>query len=274
MDISRWFELIRPVNALMAGVGVAVGYFLTLRTYPLTGVLGLSMLSAMLISAAGMAINDYFDRHIDARIKPHRPIPSGRIKSRSALLISLLLFGIGVYIPLEYVNITCVYIALIVSLLLVIYSWLLAKLPLLGNIAVALSTGLTFVFGEATATGHIFSTNISILFTLAFLSTLAREIYKDIEDVEGDKISRRTIPMIVGREISEIVASSAILISVIASPIPYILGTLNIVYILGIVVADVIFTYIAFASLLKHRVYSKELKIAQLIALFSFLLGM
>ena len=270
---EAWLEMIRPINILMTGIGVAVGYFLASRGFPITDNLGLVILSAMVIASAGMIINDYFDRFIDARIKPERPIPSGRVKSWQALILSLVLFGIGVYIASK-INGLCFFIAIFSSILLMLYSWMLARIPLIGNSIVALNTGLTFVFGEAAATGNGFSLNISILFTLAFLSTLAREIYKDIEDVEGDKISRKTLPMVVGRVPSQVIASAAIILSIVASPVPFLMGTLNTKYLIGVAIANALFAYIAFASILKGKVYSKELKIAQLIALLAFLAGM
>lgn len=46
--------------------------------------LGLPLASACLY-AGGMALNDYADRDVDARERPERPIPSGRISARRAL---------------------------------------------------------------------------------------------------------------------------------------------------------------------------------------------
>ncbi|MEV6108536.1 SCO3242 family prenyltransferase [Streptomyces sp. NPDC051940] len=44
---------------------------------------------------AGMALNDYADREVDAVERPHRPIPSGRIRPRSALTAAVVLTGAG-----------------------------------------------------------------------------------------------------------------------------------------------------------------------------------
>ncbi len=272
MDFEAWFEMIRPVNALMAGLGVAVGYFLATNGFIINEDLGIAMLSAMLISGAGMVINDYFDKFIDARIKPHRPIPSGRVKASHALIVSLIVFGIGVYLAFT-INRMTAYIATIASILLILYSWVLARLPLVGNATVALNTGLLFIFGEAAATGHVFSLNSTVLFALAFLSTFSREIYKDIEDMKGDKISRKTLPLLIGKNWSMLIAGAANLLAVIAAPIPYLMRTMNKAYIAVVSLACIIFVYIAVASILKERVYSKELKIAQLISLLAFLVG-
>ncbi len=47
---------------------------------------------------AGMALNDYADRHLDALERPERPIPSGRVSARQTLAIAsgLTVAGLGV----------------------------------------------------------------------------------------------------------------------------------------------------------------------------------
>lgn len=44
---------------------------------------------------AGFIFNDIFDRHIDANERRHRPIPSGRIRTHSAVQIGVLLIAVG-----------------------------------------------------------------------------------------------------------------------------------------------------------------------------------
>ncbi|MFJ5833749.1 SCO3242 family prenyltransferase [Streptomyces sp. NPDC093089] len=44
---------------------------------------------------AGMALNDYADREVDAEERPHRPVPSGRISPRAALAAATALTGAG-----------------------------------------------------------------------------------------------------------------------------------------------------------------------------------
>ncbi|MFC3737438.1 UbiA family prenyltransferase, partial [Paractinoplanes deccanensis] len=42
--------------------------------------------ASVLLYWAGMAANDWADRELDARERPRRPIPSGRVKPRHAVL--------------------------------------------------------------------------------------------------------------------------------------------------------------------------------------------
>lgn len=98
-----WLELVRisnlPTVWSNALLGVAVARALRPEPQPGSGAeLGLAFLLAAgvgsLVYAAGMAMNDLFDARIDARERPARPIPSGRITRRAAaVLVAFLLAG-------------------------------------------------------------------------------------------------------------------------------------------------------------------------------------
>jgi len=88
---SAMLELLKPVTwfppmwAFGCGVvsagGVAPGKWPTV-------VLGV-ILAGPLVCATSQAVNDWFDRHVDAINEPHRPIPSGRLPGRWGLHIAL-----------------------------------------------------------------------------------------------------------------------------------------------------------------------------------------
>jgi chlorophyll synthase len=88
---SAMLELLKPVTwfppmwAFGCGVvsagGVAAGKWPTI-------VLGV-ILAGPLVCATSQAVNDWFDRHVDAINEPHRPIPSGRMPGRWGLYIAV-----------------------------------------------------------------------------------------------------------------------------------------------------------------------------------------
>ena len=88
--------------------------------------------------------------------------------------------------------------------LLWLYSNQLKRLPLLGNITVALLTGLSvFVV-------YVFYRESIFLFAtyafFAFFISLIREVIKDMEDVEGDKkFELKTLPIVIGIRKSKLV---------------------------------------------------------------------
>jgi chlorophyll synthase len=53
------------------------------------------VLAGPMVCATSQAINDWFDRHVDAINEPHRPIPSGRIPGRWGLYIALIWTGLS-----------------------------------------------------------------------------------------------------------------------------------------------------------------------------------
>jgi 4-hydroxybenzoate polyprenyltransferase len=94
--VKALVELVRAPAALtvpgdaVAGAA-ASGWPFGRRTLALTG-------ASVCIYWAGMALNDYADRHLDAMERPERPIPSGRIKPGTALGVAtgLTAGGLGI----------------------------------------------------------------------------------------------------------------------------------------------------------------------------------
>src|ERR1700761_1032039 len=77
-----WFP---PMWAFMCGV-VSAG-FPEPHRYPLV-VAGM-LLAGPMVCGTSQAVNDWFDRHVDAINEPDRPIPSGRIPGRLGFYIAL-----------------------------------------------------------------------------------------------------------------------------------------------------------------------------------------
>jgi chlorophyll synthase len=102
MDWAAVLELFKPVTwfppvwAFLCGV-VASGA-------PVDGRWGLVALGLLLagpmVCATSQAVNDWFDRHVDAINEPHRPIPSGRIPGRMGLWIAIAWTGASLLVGL------------------------------------------------------------------------------------------------------------------------------------------------------------------------------
>lgn len=83
---AAWTELVRAPAALTVPGDVIAGAVSARR--PLgRRVVGLAATSTCLYWA-GMALNDYADREIDARERSHRPVPSGRVRPGTALALA------------------------------------------------------------------------------------------------------------------------------------------------------------------------------------------
>ena len=140
-------------------------------------------------------------------------------------------------------------------------------------------TGFGFVFGGFTINNpSIVMTSIFLGF-FAFVMTTAREIIKDIEDIEGDrKDGARTLPILIGKKKPAILATILIIIDCALCPLLYIYHIFGVLYLVIIAVAVIIFIYSAILIMksqeepVAHK-SSKLLKIGMLIAFLSFALG-
>jgi geranylgeranylglycerol-phosphate geranylgeranyltransferase len=272
INMNAYLEILRPGNAFMAVIAIFIMAIIS-------GKFTLEVLAAavvvFLVTGAGNAINDYFDHKIDAINKPERPIPSGRISLNNAGIYSAFLFVVGTAIAF-YINWLLGMIALLSSLLMVYYAYDLKTKCIIGNLVISFLTGLCFVFGGI-AVGEII---ISIyLGFYAFLLTMAREIVKDMEDMEGDKeMGATTLPIVHGKRISSILAAFFMIFASLTSPILYILNIFNIFYLIILMLAIVLFLTGAISvlrdqSLENTRRISKRIKVGMGVVFIAFALG-
>jgi geranylgeranylglycerol-phosphate geranylgeranyltransferase len=229
----------------------------------------LSMAVVVTFTAAGNAYNDYFDRETDKIAHPNRPLPLGLVTPYGAALSAVALFAVAAALSV-FVNVWSVSIVITSIFVMVGYERLLKAEGLAGNLAISWLTGALFLFGGAA----VDSLDLAwILAALAFLATLGREIVKDIQDMEGDRGSRLTLPMRIGVKRAGIIGSSAFLAAVALSPLPYLLDLLSIWYVPAVVVSDAIFIYCALIHFRNPEKGQRVAKLAMLVALIAFLLG-
>ena len=291
-----YVTLMRPVNAFMSVIAVLIGGLLVAgnnptlfsNLYPL----GFALLAVFLITGAGNAINDYIDVESNKLNKPKRPIPSGRISRRKALAFSVVLFAIGILFTL-FINWACILIAVINSILLVVYSYSLQDKILLGNIVIGYLVGSTFLFGGA-ALGNLLLPGLLML--LAGLSTISREIVKDLEDIEGDRknflkrltsgvkmrlsrfVGKKEAGLALDKGRAKAAAGIFMLLAIIISPLPYTLGILGFTYLVILVPTDLVFlsSIIILAKGKGKKKFSRVsriIKIGMLLALIAFIFG-
>lgn len=208
------------------------------------GLFALLVLATVLVAAAGYAINDYFDIRTDLTNHPESVIVGTKISRRRAMTYNNILNFIGVtigfWVSYKIEIITFGFLFLFVSGGLWFYSALYKKQLIIGNIIVALFAALVpllTVIYEVPLLNKVITPNrppveatvVSIMFlyvvgysAFAFLTTLAREILKDIEDIEGDDISgRQTIPVVWGIKTSKLIIVSILSIILILLSIIY-----------------------------------------------------
>jgi len=195
----------------------------------------LLVMATVFITAGGYVINDYFDIKTDL-INKGKVIVGTKIPRRQAMMwhniFNIVGVSAGFYISWKAGYMMMGAMFLIVSGLLYFYSASYKRQFLVGNIIVALLTAmvpLLVVFYEWPALYRYYSVNAASLPHLnfifywvggfavfAFLTTLTREIIKDIEDFEGDvAYGRNTVPVVIGVLLAKIVSISLVIITVV-----------------------------------------------------------
>ena len=176
--------------------------------------------STLCIASAGYIINDYFDTRIDTFNKPNKVVVGKSISRRQAMLlhtvINIIGVALGFYVGYRVGLIKLGFIHLLSTGLLWFYSTDFKKQLLIGNIVIAFLTAMVpmiVVLYELPVLVSKYKTimlysglnfNHILLFVttyagFAFLTSLIREIVKDMEDHFGDRqFGCKTIPIVLG----------------------------------------------------------------------------
>jgi geranylgeranylglycerol-phosphate geranylgeranyltransferase len=270
LPLRAWLELTRPGNAIAAGVLTFTGAFVSggVTTRPLA--VTAAVIATVTATGGGNAINDYFDREIDAVNQPDRPIPRGAVSPREALGVSIALFTIATVAALTLPRVA-IGIAVGNLLALIAYTELFKGRPVIGNALVAYLTGSAFLFGGA-AVGD--PAGAGILFLLAAVATLTREIVKDVEDIAGDREEGlRTLPIVAGRRPALWLGVAVILVAVVASVVPYTGETFGLPYLLAVAPADAVMLWAAGRSFRDPTASQRWLKRGMFLATAAFVIG-
>jgi chlorophyll/bacteriochlorophyll a synthase len=222
-QLSAVVELLKPITwfppmwAFACGVvasGVPLG-----TQWPLA-VVGV-LLAGPLVCATSQAVNDWFDRHVDAINEPQRPIPSGRLPGR---------WGLGLAIAWTALSLLTATVlgpwGFAAAALGLVLAWAYSAPPLRlkrngwwGNAACGISyEGLAWVTGAAVMAGGQMPTLPSLILA-ALYSAGAHGIMtlNDFKAVVGDRqMGIRSLPVMLGVRRAAVVASWAMAVPQIA----------------------------------------------------------
>lgn len=198
----------------------------------------LLVLATALITAAGYVINDYFDTRTDLLNRPDAVVIGKQISRRYAIILHWIFsftgiiigFYIAFHVDVPFLGLSFV----IVSGLLWIYSTKYNRQFLIGNLIIAFLTAMVpfmvllfeipMLNKEYGAILKINQTSFNYIFAwvgsfsyFAFLTTLIRELIKDIEDYDGDKAeSRRSVPIVIGISNTKLIIGGLIFMTLLS----------------------------------------------------------
>ena len=254
--LGGYLRLMRPVNCLMMGFAVIVGAALADPNVSnvFWSKLIYGFITGFMLTAASMAINDYYDREIDAINEPNRPIPSGSIKPKEALVFAFILTSIG-FATAYLTNPFCFVIAIIAWIVFVTYTTVGKRSGMPGNFLVSTCVAIPFIYGSYASAGEI-KLNVLIFASMAFLSNTGREITKGIVDVKGDKMQNvKTLAVRYGERKAAIAATIFYLLAVLLTPIPWLLNLVSLWFIPLVAITDL---GLAASSFMLLKDYSRE----------------
>jgi 4-hydroxybenzoate polyprenyltransferase len=185
------FKLIRIPNLIIIGITLSLLYY-NAEKQTLTWFSFLTLcLGTICIAAAGNVINDILDVEIDLINKKNRVVVGQLISVQRAwvLYFFLNILALGMSVCLMSIDLFLFFLGAI--LLLYFYSTTWKRQALIGNLVVAFLCAWVVIefwwFSYASLTPYWHG--ILLAYTIfAFLSTLVRELVKDLEDLEGDTL--------------------------------------------------------------------------------------
>lgn len=276
MILIDYIKLTRPFNgvisfiSILLAIYIAGGVSISLINYIIAATAG------MLTGAAGNVINDYFDVEIDKINRPDRMIASGKISTTSALNFYLMLIVSALILSL-FLNMEAFVVVTVASIFIFLYSSMWKKLPLIGNVVVSSVTGFAFIYGGIVV-GNILPTIFPALF--AFMTTLIREIVKDIQDIKGDKArDLKTFPISYGAKKSVKLINILTLILILMTTFPFFLSLYKIEFLVFVmmIVNPLLISTVKMLSVAKtsndfYKV-SSLIKIVMILGIIGIILG-
>ncbi len=201
-------ETWRPYTVIWCGMVSLAGSCLAFGRFPPLKVSILVFFIPILGWIAGLYLSDFLDRKLDAIEKPHRPIPSGRIKPKEALIMGGLLATIGTILSF-YLSINNFLLVFIVGFLVLGYSKFSKSKGIIGNINRGLVTVMAYFFGVVSIDKNLLIVPVYIwLLSIVFLfHDTNSNLVGAIRDIKGDKKGNyQTIPVKYGIKISFVIS--------------------------------------------------------------------
>jgi chlorophyll synthase len=219
MKLPAFIELLKPITwfppmwaftcgAISSGQAFSQNWQVILLGILLTG---------PLVCASSQAVNDWFDRHVDAINEPNRPIPSGRIPGRWGLYLGIIWSLLSLAVS-SFLGTWGFY----ATLLALAFSWAYSMPPIrlkqngwYGNLACSISyEGLAWITGAALLSVSLTPSNPSLLFAgLYSIGAHGIMTLNDFKAIEGDKkMGIRSLPVQLGADSAAKVACLIMLV--------------------------------------------------------------
>jgi geranylgeranylglycerol-phosphate geranylgeranyltransferase len=264
-------KMLRPINCLVMSFAIVVGALLAAGLHFQWINILWGGITSFTLTAAAMAINDYYDYGIDLINEPARPLPSGAVSKKEALVVTGILTVIGLAAA-YLVSLYCFLFAGIFAVIMAVYSTFGKRSGLAGNFLVSACIAAPFLYGSLLALNTI-QLNTLLFASMAFLSNTGREVAKGIVDVHGDKsFGIKTMAVRFGTKKAALSAAFFFLFAVALSVLPPLMGIVSLWFIPFVLVTDVGLIWCSISLNLKpERENARKIK---KLVLFLFIFGL
>lgn len=253
MNPRAALAVMRPVNCAMIGFAVIVGEFVSKPPRVELSQSAFGFLTGFFVCAFSMVVNDVYDVEVDRVNQPARPIPSGRLSLGEARALGYSALVAGLAFSLLSGDPAAVAIAAAYAFLSWLYNARAKKIGLPGNLIVASSLAIPFIYGGVVSGGDVFGSLLLMMAFTAFFAGVGREVVKAMADTAGD-VERgiRSLAMVRGMRAAAAVGALFFVLAVLTSWLPLALGLANEVYTIGVAVPDLVFLYLAASIVRRH----------------------
>jgi 4-hydroxybenzoate polyprenyltransferase len=192
--LRQYFLLIRVPNLFTVPSNILSGYFVT--TTPGNAdppqLLAL-VISSVLLYALGIVLNDYFDIKVDKKERPGRPLASGSIAGRSALILAASFITAANVLTL-FVGWSSFIISCILTSVIFGYNYRLKRNAISNPLVMGAARFLNVVLGGSTALGVIPTMDMMLFFVgyCLFLYTAAISVLSRTEVPKAGRIFNRS----------------------------------------------------------------------------------
>ena len=272
ITIINFLIFFRLHNVFLGIMLILTGGFLGGGRIQITQSLAIAVLAIIFAGMGCVALNNYWDQEVDKIVHPRRADALEYFSLRFAYISGFMLFSLAIITGL-FVSILFEFFIVGGFILFLFYEFITKNRGLIGNITVAITLPLIIIAGGVAVNNPYPS---FVIFVISFFPVLGGEILRDIRDLEGDKKNRHTLPMSIGVPAAQTLGIGLISTYLFLSIIPYFIDLVDLLYIPGIVIADImIITVIVCGNIKKYSIRSitEITKFAWIIGTISLVVG-
>ena len=171
-----------------------------------------SSINAVTIMSSSMIMNDIYDLEIDKINNPKRPLVTGEITKKDAIVFNCFLIGITELLSFKYLSHISILFVNLSLLNVTIYTPILKRILLIKNLSCAFLVSFSLFFSGLAAKNNLPLNNKSnsllwVAVRTILFGSFFNELLLDMHDYEGDKQNNiQTIPVVFGLNTSWVLA--------------------------------------------------------------------